>query len=464
MRIALLVPDGVGVRNFILGKLLRTLPKGDDAFVFHGVPKDILPRISKGINGQAHFEPLQPYSPSRSDDFLRGTLGFAQMYWAGTNAMRRTLSLPLRGSFRRRAAQHTKRLLGRVAASQTAMRALAKRHYAIVGNEEVTARYREIFERIKPSVVFCSNQRSVEALPAVLAARQLGIPTAAFIFSWDNITSKGRVCSPYDHYFVWSDLMARELRQYYPEIPEESIQVVGTPQFEPYADESLAWSREEFFRRIGGDPSRKLICFSGGDEGTCPEDPDHVRVLMQLIRAGKIRGNPQVLVRPSPADDGKRYEKVCREFPEILFRPPLWIHAKPGDWSQVFPSPEDLQMLANLTRHADMNVNLGSTMSLDFGQRDKPVVNVAFDCADPPLFGMPVYDFYYCYEHFQPVLECGATKIARSPEQFAEYMNLYLENPATDREGRRRLAEMEIGVPIEEATPRLIEALRGVAA
>jgi hypothetical protein len=43
-------------------------------------------------------------------------------------------------------------------------------------------------------------------------------------------------------------------------------------------------------------------------------------------------------------------------------------------------------------------------------------------------------------------------------------MNLYLENPATDREGRRRLAEMEIGVPIEEATPRLIEALRGVAA
>jgi hypothetical protein len=130
----------------------------------------------------------------------------------------------------------------------------------------------------------------------------------------------------------------------------------------------------------------------------------------------------------------------------------------------VFPSPEDLQMLANLTRHADMNVNLGSTMSLDFGQRDKPVVNVAFDCADPPLFGMPVYDFYYCYEHFQPVLECKATKIARSPEQFAEFVNVYLENPATDREGRRRLADLEIGVPIDEATPRLIEALHEITA
>jgi hypothetical protein len=464
MRIALLVPDGVGVRNFILGKLLRTLPQGDDAFVFHGVPADILSTISVGINGQAHFQPLLPYAPSRQDDFLRGVLGYAQMYWAGTNAMRRTLSLPLRGPFRRRAAQQTKRMLGRAAAFQPVMRSLAERHYAMVGKEDVTAQYRAIFERIRPSVLFCSNQRSVEALPAVLAARQLGIPTAAFIFSWDNITSKGRVCSPYDHYFVWSDLMARELRDFYPDVSKERIRIVGTPQFEPYADESLAWSREEFFRRIGGDPARKLICFSGGDEGTCPEDPDHVRVLMGMIRDGRIGGNPQVLVRPSPADDGKRYAQVCTEFPEILFQPPLWIHAVPGDWSQVFPSAEDLQMLANLTRHADMNVNLGSTMSLDFGQCDKPVVNVAFDCADPPLFGMPVYDFYYCYEHFQPVLECGATKIARSPEQFAEYMNLYLENPAADRGGRRRLADMEIGVPIEEATPRLLEALRGVAA
>ena len=53
------------------------------------------------------------------------------------------------------------------------------------------------------------------------------------------------------------------------------------------------------------------------------------------------------------------------------------------------PTPEDVQFLANLTHHADLNINLGSTMTLDFGLHDKPVVNVAFDVADPPIFGHP---------------------------------------------------------------------------
>ena len=144
----------------------------------------------------------------------------------------------------------------------------------------------------------------------MLAARSLGIPTATFIFSWDNLSSKGRIAAPFDHYLVWSEHMRDELMRYYPDVPAGRIHVVGTPQFEPYADPALLWPREEFFRRIGADPSRPLICYSGGDAGTCPEDPEHVRILMELVRAGRIEGNPQVLVRPVPVDEGKRYARV----------------------------------------------------------------------------------------------------------------------------------------------------------
>ena len=56
-------------------------------------------------------------------------------------------------------------------------------------------------------------------------------------------------------------------------------------------------------------------------------------------------------------------------------------------------------MLANLTQHADLNVNMASTMTLDFALHDRPVVNVAFDAADPPVLGTPVWDLYYQYEH-----------------------------------------------------------------
>jgi hypothetical protein len=277
------------------------------------------------------------------------------------------------------------------------------------------------------------------------------------------LTSKGRIISPFDHYLVWSEHMASELKRYYPEVTEERIHVVGTPQFEPYADPNLLWTREEFFNKIGADISRPLICYSGGDAGTCPEDAEHVRVLMELIRSGQIQGNPQVIVRPVPVDSGKRYEKVRRMFPELIYAQPKWVHADPKDWSRVIPLAEDIQFLANLTQHANLNVNLGSTMTLDFGIHDKPVVNIAFDVAEPPVFGMPVWDYYYFFEHYRPVWELGASRPARSRAQLAEFVNMYLKNPATDREGRRKLADMQVGAPLNASSTLILKALEKMA-
>jgi len=118
-----------------------------------------------------------------------------------------------------------------------------------------------------------------------------------------------------------------------------------------------------------------------------------------------------------------------------------------------------VQFLANLTHHVDVNVNLGSTMTLDFGLHDKPVVNVAFDCSDPPVFGMPVWDYYYNYEHLRPIVELGTSRIARTREQLADHVNAYLENPALDREGRRRLAEMQVAIPPGESSRSIVNVL-----
>ena len=88
---------------------------------------------------------------------------------------------------------------------------------------------------------------------------------------------------------------------------------------------------------------------------------------------------------------------------------PRWIHDGSGDWSRVVPLPEDVSFLADLVRHADVNINVASTMTLDFAVRDKPVVNVAFDVADPPPFGVPLWEHYYRFEHYRPVVELVAS-------------------------------------------------------
>jgi hypothetical protein len=463
MNLALIIPDGVGVRNFVLGKLLRILPEGTSAHVFHGVPDDLLAPIRSGINGNTDWHRMVRFRPGRLTDILQGSLSYAQMYWAKTVAMRHTLSVPIRGSCGRRVLQRTKKMIGWAVAEPGRMQFLEKIVDTAVRSTPEAEFWRRQFRSLKPGVVFCSQQLAFDAIPAVVAAKELGIPTAAFIFSWDNLTSKGRIVAPFDYYFVWSEYMKRELLHYYPRVSPDRVHIVGTPQFDPYADQSLILTREEFCSRLGADPARRLICYSGGDAGTCPEDPKHVNVLMELIRSGVIRGNPQVVLRPVPVDDGERYQWVRAKHPELIYSHPQWKRGGKGDWSLFFPMPEDIQLLSNLTFHADLNVNLGSTMTLDFGIHDKPVVNVAFDMSDPPIFGMPVYDFYYKYEHLQPVLKCKATRVARSPEQFAEFVNSYLENPSLDREGRRQLIELQIDVPLGSSTGRLIKALQDIA-
>jgi hypothetical protein len=464
MTIALLIPDGASVRNFLLGDFIRNALQSGRVTALHNLPKDRVDQLQARFGPDIEWQPLIPYRDTALSFTLRNALVSAHMYYANTRAMKFNLRLPVNGSWRTRSAVSTARVVGRaIATLGCGFGALEHLHRTTVDRSPEVSHYLRLFNEYAPSVLFCAHQRPPEILPPVLAAKKLKIPTATFIFSWDNLTSKGRIAAPFDHYLVWSDQMRDELLMYYPEIQADRVHVTGTPQFDPYADKKLLWSRGEFLSRIGADANRPLICFSGGDITICPEDQDHVRVLMELIRAVRIAGNPQVLVRPSPVDDGRRYAEVLAEFPEVIYSPPAWVHSERDRWDRFTPLAEDVQFLANLTQHADLNINVASTMTLDFAVRDKPVINIAFDVGDPPPFGMPLWEHHYKFEHYRPVINFGAARFARSPEELADHVNAYLENPAFDREGRRRFVDLEVSEPLGQAGSRILQVLEKIA-
>lgn len=459
MKIVLMVTDGVGVRNFLLTQFLRQMTENGEVVVLHPIPEHLLPLYSSSYDGKVQWHSLRVMKETPLLFILRYALLYAQMYWADTYAMRCNRTRPIKGSWRTKIKYRFAQFLGRISASPKGMRRLGKWYYRVVERRAEVAYYRQLFQEFKPSVLFCSNQKSPSTVPAVLAARSLGIPTATFIFSWDNLTTKGRIAAPFDYYLVWSELMREELLHYYPDISPEQVYIVGTPQFDPYGDESLLWSRHEFFRRISADPERPLICYSGGTPDVVPEDPNYAEILMSLIRTGKIKFSPQVLLRPAPTDDGSRYREVLQKYSEVIYAPPSWLHTQPGVWTQVIPTPEDVQFLANLTYYADLNINVASTMTLDFAIHDKPVVNIAFDVHNPPIFGVPLWNYYYQFEHYRPVVEIGAARIARSPDELCQHVNAYLEDPSLDREKRKRLVELEVGRPIGKASEFVLNAL-----
>ena len=464
MKLALLIPNGVVARNFLLGHFPRVISEMSEIHVLHAIPEKLLPVYGTGFNCKIDWEPMISYGDTPISYTLRNALSYGHMKWANTKTMSYNFNLQIKGSWKRQTAARTARLMGRVAAKSARLMSLLEgSHYQAVARSKEVESYRALFQRTQPSLLFCTNQRPPSILPAVLAATSLGIPTATFIFSWDNLSSKGRIAAPFDHYLVWSDQMRKELLQFYPSVSSEQIHVLGTPQFESYGDKSLLVSREEFFKEIGADAKRPLICYSGGDTSICPEDEEHVRILMELIQSGKIKGQPQVLLRPSPVDEGSRYARARRDFPKLIYAPPAWVQTDPNDWAAFFPSAEDVRFLANLTHHADLNVNVSSTMTLDFAIHDKPVVNIAFDVASPPPFGVSLWENHYQFDHYRPVVEFGAARFARSPDELADHVNAYLANPQLDRDGRRRFVELEVRQPLSGASQRIAKVLRSIA-
>ncbi len=457
--LALLVPDGVGVRNFVHGRFLERAKEAFRVWMLTGFPPENLPDPPTGV----HLEQMPPYREGKLRSLLRYALQYAHMYRWNTLGMQRVLGEPRHRSWKSLALRKTARAIGSLHASAEGIRRLEFRLWSRVARLAVTEHYRRRFRESTPAVVLCTHQRPSIALPAVLAAREMGVPTATFIFSWDNLSSKGRIAAPYGHFLVWSELMKQEMAQFYPEVEGWRVHVTGTPQFDPYADESLLWSREEFCRRIGADPRRPLICYSGGDRSVCPQGPEQVATVMEALRSGLIGEDAQLIFRPVPTEDGLRYQWVREKYPEMIFAKPEW-RGNPGEgWDTYLPTRADVQFMANLVRHSNVNINVASTMTLDFAIQDKPVVNLAYDVGGAMPFGMSLYDFHYTFEHYRPVVELGAARVARSVEELAGHVNAYLRDPSLDREGRRRLVELEVGAPVGSASERVLEALERIA-
>ena len=156
-----------------------------------------------------------------------------------------------------------------------------------------------------PAMVFCTNQRITTAVASILAAQDLGIPTATFIFSWDNLP-KGTKIIETDYYFVWSEHMKNELQYYYPQVNENQIIVTGTPQFVPHFDKKIIESKETFYEKHHLDFNKKYICFSGDDVTTSPNDPQYLSDVVKAVKYLNTKGNNiGILFRRCPVDFSK---------------------------------------------------------------------------------------------------------------------------------------------------------------
>ncbi len=269
--------------------------------------------------------------------------------------------------------------------------------------ERKTNYYKESLETLKeenPDFLLCTNQRPILAVAPMLAAKDLGIPTAVFIFSWDNLP-KGMLVVEADYYFVWSTYMKKELLYYYPHILESQIKVTGSPQFEPHYFKHTT-KKTDFYKQHNLDLTKKYILFSGDDITTSPYDQYYLEDLAQVVSKINIEQDDslRIIYRKCPVDFSDRHLEIIKEYKNLISCiDPLWENLGNG-WNTVMPQQADSTLLSDTIRYSELVVNVGSSMVFDAIAHNKPCAYINYNAKKGDTSQWNI-ETIYKYIHFK---------------------------------------------------------------
>jgi hypothetical protein len=237
----------------------------------------------------------------------------------------------------------------------------------------------QLLRRHRPDVVLVSPfvKQDFHQAEVVKAARILGIRSAFLVYSWDNLSNKGRVQVPPDRTFVWNERQRREAVELHGLDPD-SITVTGAPHWDPFFRLSPSADREEFCAAHGFDLDRPIVLYLGSTKRICPDEPRVVeRWLDAVRRAPAPLGNANVLVRRHP-DDKAKWAEWRPEHDRVSLSP--------------HPKQED-QSLYDELHHAAVAVGLNTSAQIEASILGKPVFTFAAGDLAPGQAG--TLHFYY---------------------------------------------------------------------
>jgi hypothetical protein len=237
---------------------------------------------------------------------------------------------------------------------------------------------------------------------------------------------------------------------------------VGTPQFEPYVIDKYQSSKSEFIKRFGIHPDYPTICFSCGDISTSKNDELYIQIIAEALQQNLISPRSNLIVRTSPAEAPDRFFELAGQYDFIKWNYPDWIYTREGHpepWTQRIPTEQDIKDLRALIEYCDLNINMCSTMSLDFMQFDKPIINTVFGNG---LNGLYNDQRFLKYAHYQRVAESGAVAIVKNKEELIAAINDALAHPQKALVKRKELLELQIGRPLKGTSKEIVTILRKI--
>lgn len=311
--------------------------------------------------------------------------------------------------------------------------------------------HRDLFQRYNPNLVVLAGMGNWRGPDAYLMreAHKHGAKVVSVILSWDNTSTRGMGGANPDYVIAWTEMMKRELTEYY-DIEEKQIFVGGVAHWDTYYSPS-GLSKTELFQRFGLDPERKLILFGTGSPTIWAElNLEIIESIGQAIAQGRFIFPCQMLVRLHPIYMSRQREAIVQthwqRLNELIARYPHVMLNTPKVSSRKVTfdlAPSEAEELKAMLRSCDVLVNTYSTLMLEASIFQRPIINVCFDKVNPST-GLP-YEVFLNYPHLKRILDTGGTRTAQTPEELIALINMYLQHPELDSEGRERIRINECG-------------------
>lgn len=141
-----------------------------------------------------------------------------------------------------------------------------------------------------------------EQVDVLRTTRQLGVPTALCVGSWDHLSSKALIRQQPDQVFVWNHTQMQEAEALHG-VARERVVVTGAQCFDQWFGRAPSLARDAFCRRVGLDPAKPFVLYvcSALLEGS----PSEAEFVVRWARAVRASADPRlreagILVRPHP--------------------------------------------------------------------------------------------------------------------------------------------------------------------
>ena len=252
--------------------------------------------------------------------------------------------------------------------------------------------------------------------------------TVGLINSWDKATARCVLRLLPDRLIVYNRHIRKNLIERHA-VRSEMIFIGGIPQYDGYFGFSPE-PREEFFRKRGLDPRKKLIVYSPLGSAFTKSDWEVIDLMHELTRSGAFGADAGLLVRFPPYDTIDAEELKKR--PDLIYEYPgaRFSRTHLAEWDMT---SEEMGELANTLYHMSVLVCHASSISVDAAVFGKPVINIGFGIEDDNakrLYGMT---------HYQQALQTGGIRMVASRDELIRWVRTYFDNPSTDAEERKLL-------------------------